>query len=526
MKFEQIDIWLLLAGLGLFLYGMNMLEQSLQAFAGRSFKKFIRRFTKGKIQSVLAGAGVTTIMQSSSMVVLLVMSFAGAGIIQLSSGIGMIMGANLGTTITGWIVSLLGFKLDLGQIILPFLALGGLGVIFLKSEKWSNLSKFLMGFSLMFLGLDYMKDGFAYFAANMDLSFLKGQPGIVFLIIGLLLTAAIQSSSAAMLIFLSSLAAGIITLEQGFYLVIGADVGTTVTALLGTVNGNSIKKKVGYAQVFFNVINGILAVLLIHPLGWFVQDVIGMTDPLIALVGFHSSMNLLGILAMLPLIGYLTTILDKKFLSKSDTSLKYLTLANPEEIHSAIEGLKKEALCFLEETIKINKELVTANELNITGNYFKLKQHESEVIPFYRTMLSQRLEEDEIKMVNHLVAVFRNSTHSAKDMKDIKHNLIELSNSASDHIFGFYKKMIENQDKFYRECSTIIEYIDKAGHSELQQLDHLLIGMHNEQQELLFKVLSVHHSEMDVATHLNILKEVNNSNEALLLAIQSYMQID
>ena len=148
------------------------------------------------------------------MVVLLVMSFAGAGIIQLSSGIGMIMGANLGTTITGWIVSLLGFKLDLGQIILPFLALGGLGVIFLKSEKWSNLSKFLMGFSLMFLGLDYMKDGFAYFAANMDLSFLKGQPGIVFLIIGLLLTAAIQSSSAAMLIFLSSLAAGIITLES------------------------------------------------------------------------------------------------------------------------------------------------------------------------------------------------------------------------------------------------------------------------------------------------------------------------
>ena len=105
MKFEQIDIWLLLAGLGLFLYGMNMLEQSLQAFAGRSFKKFIRRFTKGKIQSVLAGAGVTTIMQSSSMVVLLVMSFAGAGIIQLSSGIGMIMGANLGTTITGWIAT-------------------------------------------------------------------------------------------------------------------------------------------------------------------------------------------------------------------------------------------------------------------------------------------------------------------------------------------------------------------------------------------------------------------------------------
>jgi phosphate:Na+ symporter len=526
MKFEDIDFWLLLAGLGLFLYGMHMLENALQSLAGRTFKKLIRKFTKGKIESILAGAGVTAIMQSSSMVVLLVMSFAGAGIIELSSGIGMIMGANLGTTITGWIVSLLGFKLDLGAVILPFLAIGGLGIIFLRSEKWSNLSKFLMGFSLMFLGLDYMKDGFAYFAQNMDLSFLKGQPGILFLVIGIALTAAIQSSSAAMLIFLSSLASGIITLEQGFYLVIGADVGTTITALIGTLKGNSIKRKVGYAQILFNVINGFLALVLLTPLSWFVTDVMGMTDPLIALVGFHSSMNLLGILAILPFIGALTKFLDEKISNRNDSESRFIALANPDEVHSSIEALSNEAKYFIKRTIGLNRELLSVQQNSVSEEYFNLKKHESEVVDYYRKLISGRLEEDEVRKVNHLMASFRNATHSSKDMKDIKHNLVEISNSASDHIYNIYKRITENQDKFYNDFTLLLNNIENSGHEELKQLDHLLTQIYNEQQEYLFKVLSDHHSEMDVATHLNVLKEVNNSNEALLRAIQSYLEID
>jgi phosphate:Na+ symporter len=126
------------------------------------FQKFLRKHTKNRIKAVFAGTLVTAILQSSSMVSLLVMSFAGAGIIGLKNGIGMILGTNLGTTVTGWLVSLIGFKLDIGSFIMPFLAVGGLGIIFFKSEKLSQISKFLMGFSFMFLGLNYMKNGFHF----------------------------------------------------------------------------------------------------------------------------------------------------------------------------------------------------------------------------------------------------------------------------------------------------------------------------------------------------------------------------
>ena len=146
---EGIKIWVLLAGLALFMFGMRMLEESLRNLAGRSFKKFLRKYTENRIEAVGSGMLVTMVIQSSSMVTLLVMSFAGAGLIGLQNGIGMIMGANLGTTVTGWIVTILGFKLDIGSVILPIVAIGGLGSVFIKKDKPHYLSRFLLGFSFL-----------------------------------------------------------------------------------------------------------------------------------------------------------------------------------------------------------------------------------------------------------------------------------------------------------------------------------------------------------------------------------------
>src|SRR5690606_13877655 len=140
-----------------------------------------------------------------------------AGIIGLSSGIGMIMGANLGTTATGWLVSTIGFKMDIEVFILPFLAIGGVGIAFIKKESLLNLSKLLMGFSFMFLGLNYMKNSFADIATQVDFSILVDKPIILFFVFGFILTALIQSSSASMSIYIASLAAGIISLPQAAF---------------------------------------------------------------------------------------------------------------------------------------------------------------------------------------------------------------------------------------------------------------------------------------------------------------------
>ena len=156
----MIQVWPFLAGLGLFLFGMSQMEESLRKIAGRRLTKFLKDHTNNPIKAVLSGAMITAILQSSAMVTLLVMSFTSAGILVLKNGIGIILGANLGTTITGWLVSLLGFKYKLDVIILPLIAIGGLGAVFLTKQWLSQICRFFLGFGLIFLGLDYMKSAF------------------------------------------------------------------------------------------------------------------------------------------------------------------------------------------------------------------------------------------------------------------------------------------------------------------------------------------------------------------------------
>jgi len=523
MSIQDIQIWPLLAGLGLFLFGMFMMEESLKRLAGRSFKLFLRKHTNNSVKAAMSGALVTAILQSSSMVSLLVMSFAGAGIIGLKNGIGIVLGANLGTTLTGWLVSIIGFKLDIEAFILPFLAVGGLGIIFLKSEKLSNISKLLMGFSFMFLGLNYMKNGFAEFAQHIDFSFISDRNPILFVFFGVLLSAAIQSSSAAMMIFLSSLAAGVITLNQGFYLVIGSDLGTTITAIIGTINGNSLKKKIGWSQFTFNAFNVILALLIMGWYNFFITNILNITDDLIALVVFHSLFNLTGIILLLPFLNQFTALLDKFIIGKEDKLAKHLMLANPKESHAAKDALEKESTVFLKKAITVNRlyfNIDTDTKKSANDVYFELKSYESEVVNFYIQLLQNELLPDEVSKINNMVASIRNATLSAKDLKDIKHNLDDLNNSANNELFNFYKEIKINQQKFYSDLIQIIEHANVSSFSDVEGLNTEQLTNYQNEVDLLYKMFSSNKNiESDLPSLLNMIREINNSNESLLRAV-------
>lgn len=527
MNFSEIEIWPLLAGLGLFLFGMFMLEEALKAMAGRSFKKFLRKHTKNRVKAVFAGTLVTAMLQSSSMVSLLVMSFAGAGIIGLKNGIGMILGANLGTTVTGWLVSLIGFKLDIGSFILPFIAIGGLGIIFFKSEKLSQISKFLMGFSFMFLGLNYMKNGFALFAEHIDFSYFENTHGILFVLIGALLSASIQSSSAAMMIFLSSLAAGLITVNQGFYLVIGGDLGTTITAIIGTINANTIRKKVGWSQFTFNGITAIIALILMSGYTYLLFDVFKITDNLIALVLFHSLFNLTGILLILPFLNLFTKLINRLVRTKENKKAKHLMLANPRESHAAIEALHFEAIAFAKEALKVNKlhfNLIAEKNPDVDTSYFRLKEYESEIVAFYIQLQQNKLESDEVSRINNLVASVRNATLSSKDLKDIKHNINEIKGSVTDSFYKFYGKIRENQQKFYEAMDVLLLNEEQIAFSDIEQLSHVQRTLYEAEIEDLYRLFSMKkNTEINISTLLNLVREINNSNEALLRAAFNFI---
>ncbi len=530
MGFEEIKIWYLLAGLGLFLFGMSMLEDALKGLVGRTFKRFLRKSTNRPIQAVFSGTLVTAVLQSSSMVSLLVMSLAGAGIIGLESGIGMIMGANLGTTATGWLVSLVGFKLDIAQFVYPFMAVSGLGIILAGNERLNMLFKFLMGFSLMFLGLEFMKGGFAEFAEHLDLTFLVGKPWIVFLLSGISLSALIQSSSAAMMIYLSSLAAGIITLDQAYFLVIGSDIGTTVTALIGTIGGNAIRKKVGWSQFAFNLFTGLIALTLMDFIDVFLQDKLQFKEPTVVLVAFHSTFNLIGILIFIPFIRYFSSFIEKIVRTTDDKRARFITLVNTAESNAAMEALEKEAERFVKQAIVINANFFNGTvQLGKTtsGSYYELKMYESEVADFYMKVLQQSLQNEEVKELNHLIASFRNATLSVKDLKDVKHNLDQLNNSGSDHLYGFHQRLSENQLNLYEEVQKFIENIHTVSITDLEHLKVLHLEFYRKESESLQQAfLESRHRDIDMPSLLNMLREVNNSNEAMLRSLQHLKGLD
>lgn len=519
----NIDIWPVLAGLGLFLFGLYMLEEALKHLAGRSFKIFLRKHTNNSVKAVLAGTLFTTVLQSSSMAALLVMSFAGAGIIGLKNGIGIILGANLGTTITGWIVALVGFKLNIGEAILPFLALGGLGIIFLKSERLSNFSKLLMGFSFMFLGLDYMKNGFAEVAELFDFSTFADQPGVLFVLIGVVLTASIQSSSAAIMIFLSSLAAGMISLNQSFYLVIGADLGTTITAIIGTLNANSIRKKVGWSQVTFNLFNALIALPLMGVYVYVITSVLGVEDPLIALVVFHSMLNLVGILLLLPFLGQFTKFVDRRFASKEVQLAKFLPLVNPQESESAVAALEKESHAFTIKAVDVCKRLFGQGRAgDFNGAYFRLKEYEAEVVEFYRKLQQIPLAAEEVRRINGYVAATRNATLASKYLKDIKHNLDNLSSAASESFHHLFSDLGQEQQKFYGEHAELLKNLQNTTESDLEQTRNNQASIYEKRISQLYGLYGEGKSrEIDQPSMLNMLRGVESSNEALLRTLSN-----
>lgn len=446
----------MLAGLGLFLYGMRSMEEALRTLAGRSFKKFLRKQTKSTIKAVIGGTVVTALLQSSSMLTLLVMSFTGAGIIGLKSGIGMILGANLGTTFTGWLISIVGFKIGTEMVVLPLLAVGGLGTIFLQSSGFLNISRFIMGFGFMFLGLGFLKDGFYDFAIHADLSFLHDYPWPVFLLMGFILAAGIQSSSASIMIFLSSLAAGIITLPQAGLLAIGADLGTTISAIIGTINGNTIRKKTGWAQFYINMFSAILALLMLQPTIYIMEVILNIHDPLVALVAFHSTFNLAGILILIPFVGRFSRWLDARIAANSAGYADFLHAVSPQEPVSAIEALALETVRFVQVSIDTSRHFYRLQHETPGRSYGELKSYENELARYYLQIQQQSLNHAEANRLNLLISCIREAAFSVKGIKDIRHNLEELRSSGNDEKYAQFGRIAARQDHFYREILKLL----------------------------------------------------------------------
>ena len=280
-----LQIFTLLGAMGMFLYGMNLMSSGLQKAAGDRLRGFLSAMTSNPFKRVMTGVGVTALIQSSSATTVMVVSFVNAGLLTLVQAIGVIMGANIGTTITAWMVSLLGFKADISILAVPLMLLG---FLFSNSKKNQNknIGELIVGFSLLFLGLSFMKESVPDLKQTPEvLEFVKQWSGygfwsvLIFLGVGTILTLILQSSSATMAITLIMLSMGWIPFPMACAMVLGENIGTTITANIAASVGNPSAKRAAMSHTIFNVFGVIWALVLFRPF-------LGLVGRIIEFMGF------------------------------------------------------------------------------------------------------------------------------------------------------------------------------------------------------------------------------------------------
>jgi phosphate:Na+ symporter len=313
MEYSFYDFLKLIGSLALFLYGMKIMSEGLQKFAGDRLRSILTAMTTNRVTGMLTGILITALIQSSSATTVMVVSFVNAGLLTLAQSIGVIMGANVGTTVTAWIISVFGFKVDVASFALPMLAFG-VPLLFSQKSARKSIGEFIFGFAFLFMGLKYLTEYSPDLSKNPDmLAFVTEWTDmgffsiIVFVLVGAVLTMMVQASAATMAITLIMCANGWISFELGAALAMGQNIGTTITANLAALTGNTQARRAAMAHLLFNVFGVIVVLIIFNPfmqaVSWFVTDVMHQTDPAtrvaFELSAFHTAFNVFNVLLLI-----------------------------------------------------------------------------------------------------------------------------------------------------------------------------------------------------------------------------------
>ncbi len=459
------------AGVSIFLFGMLFLEEGFKAFTGGLLERLLRKTTDGTWKAISFGVVSTTIMQSSSLVSVITISFLGAGLIGLAAGIGIIFGANLGTTTGAWLIAGLGLKVKISAYAMPMLVFGII-LVFQKSRNLKGFGYILAGLGFLFLGIHHMKEGFEAFRDTIDLTAfaVAGYPGILlFTLIGVFATVVMQSSHATLVIIITALAAQQITYENALALAIGANIGTTITAILGSMSSNVQGKRLAGAHLIFNMVTAIIAIIFLYQIAdgvdWVSSVVgIGADDYTLKLAVFHTIFNVIGILAMLPFINTLVDFLMQRMPEQviSVAEPKYLNDSVIELPDTAIEAVRKETLHLYDNAFAIiahglslhrhdilsDKDLdeVAAESaevmpIDIDAEYEKnVKGLYSEIVNF-TSRAQSTMEPEQADELFALRAAGRDIVEAIKDTKHMHKNLSQYIVSDNEHIRAEYNRI-------------------------------------------------------------------------------------
>ena len=516
MEYGFTEILQLLGSLGVFLFGMKVMSDALLLLAGNKMRSILAKMTSNRVLGIGTGFLITSVIQSSSATTLMVVSFANAGLLTLVESIGVIMGANIGTTITAWLITILGFKVSMSTIALPLVGLG-FGLTFLKKVQFKNLGNFIVGFALLFIGLQFLKEAMpdiknnpellAFLSQYTDLGFLSI---LLFLLIGTLLTVVIQSSSATMALTLIMTAQGWIPFELAAAMVLGENVGTTITANLAAIIGNYKAKQTARAHLIFNLLGVAWMLILFYPflkmVSWLAMY-LGSESPYInaaaipvAISLFHTTFNIINTFLLVWFVKPIAKLVEKmvperemvemeidqpKFLSKDvlkypETAISAITKESKYLYKNAIFEIVSHALNIhrtdIKSDLKVKKVIKKSNILfdtNVRELYnTRVKKIYGEIISFAtKAQSTLKLTENQNNQLLELKVANRKMVEILRDVRELSKNVDLYLNSENKHIKKEYDKI---RNKVVRVLRTIhlfrTEKDNEAYHEKLVKL--------------------------------------------------------
>ncbi len=489
-----LQIFTLIGALGMFLYGMNLMSAGLQKAAGDSLRRFLEAMTSNRLKSVTTGLSITAIIQSSSATTVMVVGFVNAGLLALNQAIGVIMGANIGTTITAWLISLLGFKADISILAVPLMALGFILSI-AKREKYRNISECVIGFSLIFLGLSMMKESVPDLRQTPEaLSFIQGWTEygfgsvLIFMLFGTILTLVLQSSSATMALTLIMMSLGWIPFHMGAAMVLGENIGTTITANIAASVANTNAKRAALAHTLFNIFGVVWALILFKPFTTFVGSIIaamGYPNPTeLALSGavapteaestaalyglsmFHTLFNTFNTLILIwfiPQLGRIVTSVIKPKTNADDEvfRLKYISAGHTATAELSIGQAQKEVVHFAEISRNglgyVREAVKAADEKSFETYRQKLVKYEeiADRIEFEIAILNAIPQEDIGEQTRDDVKIMYKAINELESLGDSGEAISRILARRNSHDKKFSAEQTQN-------ILSLIELVDKA----------------------------------------------------------------
>lgn len=467
----------LLGALGMFLYGMNLMSNGLQKAAGSKMRGLLTSMTSSPFKGVATGLGITSVIQSSSATTVMTVGFVNAGLLTLTQAVGVIMGANIGTTVTAWMVSLLGFKADISILAIPLMAVGFI-LSLSKRDKRRHISELIIGFSLLFLGLSFMKNSVPDLSPE-SMSFIQEWTSykfgsvLIFLMFGTVLTLVLQSSSATMAITLIMVNEGWIPFEMGAAMVLGENIGTTITANIAAAVGNVNAKRAAMSHTLFNVFGVIWALVLFKPFLAFVGLTItwmGLPNPaegavvdgtasLYGISMLHTLFNTFNTFILIWFIKYIVKaataiVKDKKTNEEDSVKLKYIHAGHLETAELSIEQARGEVVHFAEISRRsidtIRKAIATKNDKEFESARQRLVKYEEisdrieyEIAQFLNAMPEDSISEEtrtETKRMYRIIG----ELESLGDSGEAIGRILARRNS---HEKSFTEEQIENLNR-------------------------------------------------------------------------------